>query len=332
MTRRCEVLLLGHGYTGRLIRAQLIDRGVEVVTADLRSIADERVDARATESVRAALTRHRPRWVVNATSRMIDTAVPTLCAAVAAGCGYLDVSGEPASIAKLYKAFPAAPVPVVAGCGFEFAVGETALEQALRSVSGPARTVTVDYHMRNFWPSNGSALSGLTMADELGRAALLPTAGRYYQDWPGGERVVAARRHPETSVDIRFSIGARGWASYLLGLAAPRDTPLLRSLLTLPGTPSGPPGFVRRRCAYTITALATAPTGSGSAVAEGTDPYGLSARLVADALALPIPPGVHTPVQAIGPHLIEHATDFRITWHRRATTRHDHDDSHPALG
>ncbi|MFE3229496.1 hypothetical protein [Nocardia sp. NPDC059228] len=263
---------------------------------------------------------------------MIGTAVPVLRAAVAAGCGYLDVSGEPSSIAAVYKAFPTASVPVVAGCGFEFAVGETVMEEAIRASSGCPETITVDYHMRNFWPSNGSALSGLTLADELGGAAFLPVAGRYYQDWPGGESVVAARRYPEANVGIRFSIGARGWASCLLGLVGPRDTDFLRALLTLPRIPSGPPSFIRRRCSFTIEALASTSAGSGVAVAAGTDPYGLTARLVADALTLPIPPGVHTPTQVVGPHLLAHASEFGITWHRRTITDHDHDDPHPALG
>jgi short subunit dehydrogenase-like uncharacterized protein len=183
MTARI-VIFGATGYTGELVARALTARGAQPVLAArsrdrLDRLADSLgggletrlADVERPETVRALI---EPGDVLISTvgpfARWGDAAVE---AAVSAGASYLDTTGEPAFIRRVFEHY--GPRAQAAGCalvtafGFDWVPGNLAAALALRDAGPEATRVSIGYFSRG-----GGSISGGTRASTLG-AALAPS-------------------------------------------------------------------------------------------------------------------------------------------------------------
>jgi short subunit dehydrogenase-like uncharacterized protein len=202
------------GYTGRLVAAELVGRGVPVVLAGrsaerLRAVADRlrsgvgrqggapaaegggstpAVDvAVAPLDDEAALFRalRRGRVVANCAGPFVRTGDPVLRAAIAAGVHYLDTTGEQDWIRRTFEVHDAAlrgaGVAAVPGAAFDYLPGDL-LAHLVGAPLEPLERLSVAYHVVGFGMTRGTQRSALEMLD--GRDVAYEDG-----DWaPGGDR------------------------------------------------------------------------------------------------------------------------------------------------
>jgi short subunit dehydrogenase-like uncharacterized protein len=189
------------GYTGRLIASRLVASGVRPVLA---ARTEARVAALASELggleyVRADAMRQNTVFdVVSAGDVLVSTVgpfakwgVPAVRAAVAAGCVYMDSTGEPEFIRRVFSEFgpPAARsgAALLTAMGYDFAPGSLAGALAVEEAGSEAARVDVGYYALGGGPSSLSAgtresLVGVTLGDNHayrdGRVRLVRPAER----------------------------------------------------------------------------------------------------------------------------------------------------------
>src|SRR3954447_27008623 len=159
MARRI-VVFGATGYTGGLIAARLAAAGVRPVLAGRSAEALSALAARLgdLEWVRADAMRQNTVFeLVGAGDVLISTVGPfakwglaAVRAAVAAGCVYLDSTGEPAHIRRVFSEFagPAARsgAALLPAMGYDFAPGSLAGALALSEAGEDAVRVDVGYY------------------------------------------------------------------------------------------------------------------------------------------------------------------------------------------
>ena len=172
------------GYTGRLIAERLVAQGVRPVLAGrsearLASLAEK---LGGLESVRADVMRKnsvfdlvgRDDVLVSTVGPFIKWGEPAVRAAVAAGCTYLDSTGEPPFIRRVFEEFgpPAerSGAALLTAMGYDFAPGALAGALALEDAGPEAVRVDVGYYMLGGTASSLSAgtresLVGVTLGD-----------------------------------------------------------------------------------------------------------------------------------------------------------------------
>jgi short subunit dehydrogenase-like uncharacterized protein len=172
------------GYTGRLIAERLVAQGARPVLAGrsesrLASLAET---LGGLEHVRADVMRKNSVFgLVGADDVLVSTVGPFLKwgeaavrAAVAAGCTYLDSTGEPEFIRRVFEEFgpPAARsgAALLTAMGCDFAPGALAGALALQDAGADAARVDVGYYMLGGTATSLSAgtrasLVGVTLGD-----------------------------------------------------------------------------------------------------------------------------------------------------------------------
>jgi putative NADH-flavin reductase len=173
------------GYTGRLIAERLVAQGVRPVLA---ARSQERVSALAEalgglEYLRADVMRKNsifdlvdgPDDVLVSTVGPFDKwGEPAVRAAIAAGCTYLDSTGEPRFIRRVFEEFgpPAAAsgARLLTAMGYDFAPGALAGALALEEAGAAATRVDVGYYALGGGPTSLSSgtresIVGITLND-----------------------------------------------------------------------------------------------------------------------------------------------------------------------
>lgn len=173
------VLFGATGYTGRLTASALVERGAAPLLAarspaSLEALASELgggletavADVGMPESVRA---------LVGSGDVMLSTVGPfarwgdpALGAAIEAGVPYLDSTGEPVFVRRVFERFgpaaAAAGAPLLTAMGYDWVPGNLAAALALTEAGEAARSVEVGY----FFTGGGGGASGGTMASIAG--------------------------------------------------------------------------------------------------------------------------------------------------------------------
>ena len=171
------------GYTGRLIAERLVAQGVRPVLAGRsQSRLDELADPLGgLETVRADVMRKNSVFdlvgpgdvLVSTVGPFVKWGEPALRAAVAAGCIYLDSTGEPPFIRRVFEEFgpPAAKsgARLLTAMGYDFAPGALAGALALEEAPEAVR-VDVGYYALGGGPTSLSSgtresLVGVTLDD-----------------------------------------------------------------------------------------------------------------------------------------------------------------------
>ena len=338
------VLFGATGYTGDLTARALVARGASPVLAarsqerldllagELGGLETQVADVSRPESVRALV---EPGDALLSTVgpfvRWGDTAVE---AAIAAGATYIDSTGEPAFIRRVFEDF--GPRAAEAGCalltafGFDWVPGNLAGALALRDAGSQATRVEIGYF------SSGGGASGGTQASAMG-ALLEPSfafrGGRLASerggarvdtfDLPGGKRRRAISvggsehftlppLHPQLrEVDVLLGM-AGGHVRYMpaisgaiaaatkLGPARAGIGALLRRQAK--GSTGGPDAASRKRSSSTVQAVAFSADGDvlSTVTLQGVNPYTFTAEILAWA-AMSAADGATNGVGALGP-------------------------------
>jgi short subunit dehydrogenase-like uncharacterized protein len=318
MTR--NVALLGaSGYTGRLVAAELVRRGI-----------DHRLGGRSAERL-AQVPSPAVRHVVDigdpaSLDRFLDgvdvlitcvgpfaqLGMPVVEAAVRTGTAYVDSTGEFAFMSQVYERFREAASPVVPACGFDYIPGDLAAAVAVDELGGDAEEIDVLYRLRGGKPSRGTARSAV---GALGAASLTPRrivvegpdGPLSAVEVPWGEQVTVPLHVPKARV--RSGIVAPDALTRAAALAAP-VAPLM-SPLTRAAAPllnrlvermqEGPDEETRGKAGALV--LAEARTGGRSArvAVHCRDVYGLTARLLVEASQRVSGAGAMATAQALPP-------------------------------
>ncbi len=215
------------GYTGRLVAEQLVARGQKPVIA-ARSV--ERLEQLAAELgglETAVADVDRPASVRELVEEgdVLATTVgpfarwggPALDAAIGAKAHYIDTTGEPSFIRRVFQ--QEGPRAERAGCGlltamgYDWAPGNLAGALALRDAGDAAAAVRIGYFMRGEVGADG--MSGGTRASAMG-AFLVPG-----HTWRGG-RIVSERGGARVT---HFEVGGRRRAAISAGSSEPFSLP-----------------------------------------------------------------------------------------------------------
>lgn len=224
------------GYTGRLVSEQLVARGQRplLVARDRGRVEALAVELGGLDSAVAYISRPAGlAELVEAGDVLATTVGPfarwggaALDAAIGAGAHYIDSTGEPAFIRRVFERegarAKAAGSGLLTAFGYDWVPGNLAGALALRDAGDAATAVRIGYFMRGEVGANG--MSGGTRASAAG--AFLESGYR----WHGGRLVTergAARVH-------RFEIGGRSRQAISAGsseaFALPKIHPGLREV------------------------------------------------------------------------------------------------------
>jgi hypothetical protein len=293
------------GYTGKLVVAELVRRGVPhrlggrnpEKLAALRSDA-ERFVLDVGEATRLDAFLDGATALISTVGPFVRLGMPGVEAAARNEVPYVDSTGEQGFMADVYKALAGAPVPIVPGCGFDFIPGDLTAAVALADLGGPATEVAVHTQTGAMLPSRGTARTAVEMADAMAteartRRVPFPDGVRTAIDFPFGDVPLA-----------RHAGGAHVVTTMVLPSAVAPVARRLPSLLSRLGPvvdrlPEGPPASVRHRAKFRILAEAIGPAGRSAVLCEGRDVYGLTARFLVEAAQRVTGTGAMAPAEAL---------------------------------
>lgn len=326
MTDSRIVLFGATGYTGRLTAAALVGRGVAPVLAGrnaetLSKLADELggldtavADVGDPSSIRALIGRDDV--LVTTVGPFHRWGAPAVEAAIDAGAHYLDSTGEPAFIRRVFEHWDApaqsADIAMLTAFGYDYVPGNLAGALALEEAGPEATSVVVGYFTRG-----GNSVSRGTLTSAA-QAALEPgfvwrdgelrdeTVGHDLLHHPADRKrtpsslSVSATEHfslPRVYpnlLDVRVGIGVAGaatiavWAGgrvvqELLRLPGARGIARKAVIATLQGSGGGPSDEHNSNSGCLITAHAFAADGTELArvTLEGPSVYGFTAEALA---------------------------------------------------
>jgi short subunit dehydrogenase-like uncharacterized protein len=315
------------GYTGRLVSGQLVARGqrpllvarhrgrVEALAAELGGLEAAVADVSRPPGLAA---------LVEAGDVLVSTVGPfarwgdvALDAAIGAGAHYIDSTGEPSFIRRVFEREGARAEQAGSGLltsfGYDWVPGNLAGALALRDAGDAATAVRIGYFMRGEMKANG--MSGGTRASAAG-AFLEPgyrwhggrlmtergagvhsfeLSGRSRQAVSAGssEAFALPRIHPGLE-DVDVYLGVFGGASRAisivsLGISAATRIPGVKAGLqraferTVKGSTGGPDAEQRARSGSEVIAEALDPTGRVLSAAHltGIDVYTFTGAVMA---------------------------------------------------
>lgn len=287
------------GFTGRLVLDEARTAGLQVRLVGRRGDALEEL-ARAAEEVRVADASDdgslRAAFagidvVASLAGPFLELGLRPVQAAVESGAHYLDTSGEQ-EWARLVHAQIQAETAVLPAFGFDYVPGDLAARLAAEKVEGPLDDLVVAYSVKSVGTSRGTRRSigrvlgqkqfawqdGRFVPSSFGattRTIRFPFGERTVVEW-GGTEPITVPRHTDVR-NVRSYLRAPAIAARAGGFGR-LTAPLARAASRV--GPSGPSAASRAKSRFTVVAEARGPGGTGRAVVEGTDPYGLTARLI----------------------------------------------------
>ena len=286
------------GFTGRLVldearRAGLVVRFVgrrrealeQLAAGEEVRVADARDEAALREAFDGASV------VASLAGPFLELGLGPVRAAVAAGAHYLDTSGEQEWVARLHAELRPETV-VLPAFGFDYVPGDLAARLAAEQIEGPLDEIVVAYSVKGVGTSRGTRRTighvmgqrqvawedGRLVPSRFGataRTVSFPFGARDVVEW-GGTEPLTVPRHTDVR-NVRSYIRAPALAARAGGIGR-LAAPFVRLGSRL--GPAGPSEASRRKSRFTVVAEARGPGGEGRAVVEGTDPYGLTARLI----------------------------------------------------
>ncbi len=244
------------GYTGRLICAELAQRGADFVLAGRNR---ERLESAAAEiggdhPIATIPLDDGPglRELVGGAAAVVGCAgpftlhgEPLIAAAAEAGANYLDTTGEQPFIRAAFERWGApaerSGAALVSGFGFDYAPGDMLAALTARGL-GPLEEMRIAYSIHGFGATRGTARSALEMmkgGDVIWRDGQLVAAPRHVGmgsfefpspigrrrvgRYPSGETVTVPRHVDVRSVEVVIDL--RGLTGFSLGpLGAPAMT------------------------------------------------------------------------------------------------------------
>ena len=289
------------GFTGRLVldearraglQVRLVGRRREALDALAAPGEEVRVaDARDREALRAAFD--GAAVVASLAGPFLALGVQPVWAAIDAGAHYLDTTGEQQFVRLLHELVNLDyAVALLPAFGFDYVPGDLAARLAAEKVEGPLDEVVVAYSVKGVGTSKGTRRTighvmgqqqvawqeGRLVSSGFGattRRIRFPFGEKTVVEW-GGTEPLTVPQHTDVR-NVRSYIRAPAIAARAGGLGR-LVAPLVRAASRF--GPSGPSEASRRKSRFTVVAEARGPGGTGRAVVEGTDVYGLTALLI----------------------------------------------------
>lgn len=315
------VLFGATGYTGQLAARALVARGaapvlaarsrerVAALAAELAGLEWAVADVAQPQTVRALL--EADDVLVSTVGPFVRWGEPALHAALDAGAHYIDSTGEPPFIRRVFEqhdlAAQDAGIGLLTAFGYDYVPGNLAGALALREAGPRAVSVDIGYFVSgDAAPSGGTRASAVGLLAEPGYAF---RGGRLVDERMAREVQIIARR-PAVSVgateqfalprvhpglrDARVWLGWFGRASRpLLAISAATAVvtrvPGVRSAITatanrfVKGSTGGPDAAARARSESYIVAIASDADGERLATVQlkGDNPYDFTAAMLA---------------------------------------------------
>ena len=327
-----HLLLLGaSGYTGRLVAAELAKRGVEFVACgrDVKRVERaldelgisarvERVDATEPSSLGELLDREKPSAVITTIGPFLDLGKPVALAVAESGASYMDSCGEQAFIKWLLESVsPSADGQlIVPSLAFEYALADAGAE-LLKDELGEPLDIRSFYYLPSSAASRGTRVSMVRAMEEkvlaffdgelreVGRKVAQVSIGEPERTldaliFPAGEPVMIPRRIRARSVESYMVMSLS--AARMLYRAA-RDAKDRKGAVQTDEL--GPAPEQRKRSRFFVVLEGVAGERSARLRISGTDPYGLTAHLLAEGAVATLDGevkrgGVCTPSEAFG--------------------------------
>jgi short subunit dehydrogenase-like uncharacterized protein len=313
------------GYTGRLVAQRLVALGSKPVLAgrsqarldELASLLGGGLEVRAADARRQNAVMDLVGdgdVLISTVGPFLQYGEPAVRAAIANGCTYLDSTGEPPFIRRIFEEHgpraARAGAALLTAMGYDFVPGALAAGLALREAGESATRVDVAYFAPGAGPSSASAGTKASIAGVLFEPGfahrgghLVPSrAGERTRNFdvhgsrsaafsiPGAEHFTLPQAYPRLS-EVNVFIGGPAQAMAVGGLAAslagrvPGVRDVLRAgasrVLTLGGTPE--PGAGPAGVTTWVVGEAYARDGDplATVVLEGGDPYSFTGDILA---------------------------------------------------
>lgn len=317
------VVLGASGYTGRLVVERLLRRGAEVVAAGRdadrvrTALGAEAGDVElavvdVTDPAALAAVARRAEVLVSTVGPFVDLGRPALDAALAAGCHYVDSTGEQPFIRWAFEQDDRARqagIVAVPACGYDYVPGDLLASLAADAVA-PAQEVHVAYAVKGATTMVTGASRGTrtSIAGLLGEPSLAwvrrelrperpasvrrlawfpkPVGPAHAAGFPGGEPLMVPRHHPSVHTVRTYLAMPTMLAELVQMLAtAARWAPVRRTVQKVLAAGSEGPSEERRTDVR--WACVAEAEGEGSALARAwvsaTDIYGMTAEFLATA-------------------------------------------------
>lgn len=309
------------GLTGGLTAEALIARGqrpllggrdankLRATAARLGLTEQSLVLADATRPPEIARMVERADVLVSCAGPFLAFGEPVVAACAARGVSYVDSTGEAPFVQMIARRYDATArargCALVPACAFEVAVGDAAAERAAEGL-GEGVDIEIAYGLSHAMTSRGTRAS---IAGMLGRAGMAfvdgqvreepialyvrsvafhaPIGPRRAVSFPSPEVLTVPRHVPartvRTFMNVR-AVTATRLIARALTPAAPYLAPFTRALLER-GGPEAPSPEQRRATRFQIVATARSADGARTrrVTVAGSDPYGLSGALLAEA-------------------------------------------------
>lgn len=293
------------GYTGGLVVEELARRGIDRVLVGRGGGGEFR---RAGLDDHAALVRafRGCDAVINCAGPFVVLGEPVVRAAVAAGCHYVDISGEQRYLARIFDTVTP-DVCVVPGVNDDGLPSDLLAHLVTRDI-GAVREVVIGVDLVGGTPSRGTLRSALANLDTFTSGGLGYATGRWDPDIPARRTTMAFDGDPVPVVKFPLpavvTVPRHVPADRVDGVAR-KDLAAAFTTVTaelVEQLPAGPAEESRRGSRWVIVVEATGADGHARGVVRGADAYGTTAviaveaarRLVADGAK----PGVLAPAQA----------------------------------
>jgi short subunit dehydrogenase-like uncharacterized protein len=288
------------GFTGRLVLDEARRAGIDVRLVGRRREALEELaatgeevavaDARSFDQVRRAC--EGCDVVASCAGPFLEIGTGPVLAAIAIGAHYLDTSGEQAWVRHLHELTIEIETALLPAFGFDYVPGDLAARLAAEQVDGPLDDLVVAYSVKGVGTSRGTRRTigrvmsqdqvaweeGRLVSSRFGattRTGRFPFGDRAVVEWSGTEPLTVPR-HTDVR-NVRSYIRAPAVAAKVGGLGKVA-APLVRAASRF--GPAGPSPESRRKSRFTVVAEARGRGGEGRTVLEGSDVYGLTARLI----------------------------------------------------
>lgn len=342
------------GYTGRLVAHALAAAGLPL---RLAGRSQERLQALAAtlpgspplcvldlaQNDKLPLLAQDTRLLVNCAGPFTDIGEPVAALATRSGLCYLDTTNELGYVYNVYSRLhtlaQARGATLVPACAFEVALADCAAVLLAREIAPrPLDEISITYRLPGAGSSYGTRASALrslatswlayrdgqhVAARPCSSTRRVQMAGRGYAalDFPSSESVTIPAHLAVHTVStwMVVSQGGARYAPWLLPWAAPLLRGSVGRLLRLLAERAAPPPDEAARAGMMFAILVEARAGSSSArlLLEGSDPYGLTADIIAYTAnvlyyASAAPVGVRPPAQVVDPAALLAAFPARL--------------------
>jgi short subunit dehydrogenase-like uncharacterized protein len=282
------VLFGATGYTGRLTAEALVRRGAAPVlagrnadalkdlAAELGGLEIETADVAEPETVRRLAD--GADVLVTTVGPFVTWGDPAVEAAIEHGVPYLDSTGEPVFIRKVFEEYgPRAPVPLLTAFGYDYVPGNLAAAVALEAAGDRAARVDVGY-----FTTGKVGLSAGTFASIVSSPPLGEVRTRSFEV-DGEERGAMSVRSSEHYTLPRIAPSLREVNAYLGWFGTPEQAAQAIKSIRPPAPGSGPDEETRKQGGSHVVAIAYDADGNelATARATGADGYTFTAELLA---------------------------------------------------